>query len=220
MDLDCLGSLILIKKLFPDYVPVKSRNMHPIAYSLYNFYKEYFGFINPKDLEKEKIERIIIVDTASADRVKEYFSCIRDSKPQITIYDHHPKEKCDIPGATLAGKNFGANTSYLCKLAMERGITLESEEATIALTGIYADTGRLIHENVCREDLEAAAWLLDMGGSLRLVKSFLETIREDDQLVVLNQLLLLVNKKIIHGHAGRIWRRRPGFWAWGDPCGW
>jgi len=200
MDLDCLGSLILVKKLFPDYVLVKSRNMHPIAYSLYNLYREYFNFINPKDLEKEKIDHIIIVDTSSAERVKEYFSCIHDSQPRITIYDHHAKEAYDIPGAELVKKNFGANTSFLCKLAMERNITLESEEATIALTGIYADTGRLIHENVCREDLEAAAWLLDMGGSLRLVKSFLETIREDDQLVVLNQLLLLVNKKIIHGH--------------------
>jgi tRNA nucleotidyltransferase (CCA-adding enzyme) len=83
---------------------------------------------------------------------------------------------------------------------MERGIRLESEEATIALTGIYADTGKLIHDNVCREDLEVAAWLLDMGASLRLVKGFLETIREEDQIEVLNKLLSLVQKKIIKGH--------------------
>jgi tRNA nucleotidyltransferase (CCA-adding enzyme) len=83
---------------------------------------------------------------------------------------------------------------------MEQGIRLESEEATIALTGIYADTGKLIHENVCREDLEAAAWLLDMGASLRLVKSFLDTIREDDQIEILNKLLLLVKKQLIKGH--------------------
>jgi len=200
MDFDCLGSLILVKRLYPEYVLVKSRIIHPMAYGVYNLYKEFFDFIDPKDLENETIEHIVIVDTSKAERVKEYFKYIRKSQPRITIYDHHPQEECDIPGAETAGKNWGANTSYLAKLAMERGITLTSEEATIALTGIYADTGRLTHENVCREDLEAAAWLLDMGGSLRLVKSFLETIREDDQLLVLNQLLLMVERKLIHGH--------------------
>jgi tRNA nucleotidyltransferase (CCA-adding enzyme) len=83
---------------------------------------------------------------------------------------------------------------------MERGIRLQSEEATIALTGIYADTGRMIHENVCRDDFEVAAWLLDMGASLKLVKSFLKTIIEDDQIVALNQLLLVMNTRLIQGH--------------------
>jgi len=200
MDLDCLGSLILVKKIFPDHVLVRSRIIHPAAYSVYNLYKEYFDFINPKDLENEKIDHIIIVDTSSADRVREYFKCIYNSDPGITIYDHHPSENCDIAGAELLGKHWGANTSYLCKLAMEKGIKPGNEEATIALTGIYADTGRLIYETVCREDLEAAAWLLDMGASIRLVKGFLETIREDDQIEILNRLLLLVEKKLIRGH--------------------
>ena len=200
MDMDCLGSLILVKKLFPKHVLVRSTIIHPAAYSVYNLYKGYFNCIYPKDLEKEKINNIIIVDTSSADRVKEYFNWIRGSDPEITIYDHHPEENCDIQGARLMGKNWGSNTSCLGKLAMEQGIKLESEEATIALTGIYADTGRLIYENVCREDFEVAAWLLDMGASLRLVKGFLETIREDSQIEILNQLLILVQKKIIHGH--------------------
>jgi len=200
MDLDCLGSLILVKKLFPDYVLVRSKQIHPSAYGLYNLYKEYFNFLEPKDLEKETIENIIIVDTSSAERVKEFFKCIYNSKPRITIYDHHPLENCDIQGAEVAGENLGANTSYLGKLAMERGITLESEEATIALTGIYADTGRLIHENVCREDMEVSAWLLDMGASLRLVKSFLETVKEDNQIMILNQLLMQVQNNLVRGH--------------------
>ena len=200
MDLDCLGSLILVKRLFPAYRLVRSRIIHPTAYGLYNLYKTYFDFLYPQDIKDETIDHIIIVDTSSAERVKEYFSAIHHSDPRITIYDHHPGEKCDIQGAELRGGAWGSNTTAMVRLAMERGITLGSEEATIALTGIYADTGRLIYENVCREDLEAAAWLLDRGASLRLVKSFLETIKEDDQIQVLNQLLLLVHKKIIQGH--------------------
>jgi tRNA nucleotidyltransferase (CCA-adding enzyme) len=200
MDLDCLGSLILVKKLFPDHRLVRSRIIHPAARALYNLYGDYFDFLTPHDIGGEKIEHIIIVDTSSARRVREFLSCVSNSDPGITIYDHHPREDCDILGAVHAGKPWGANTTCMGKLAMDRGITLEAEEATIALTGIYADTGRLIYENVHREDLETAAWLLDMGASLRLVKSFLETIKEDDQILALNQLLLLCHTRVIQGH--------------------
>jgi tRNA nucleotidyltransferase (CCA-adding enzyme) len=199
MDLDCLGSLVLVKKLFPDHRLIRSRLIHPTASGLYTMYEKYFDFLNPQDLKQERVDHIIIVDTSSAERVKEYFSCIYGSDPRITIYDHHPMT-CDILGADLAGQPWGANTTCMAKLAMEQGIVLESEEATIALTGIYADTGRLIYENVHREDLEAAAWLLDMGASLRLVKSFLDALKEDGQIQVLNRLLLLIQPQIIQGH--------------------
>jgi tRNA nucleotidyltransferase (CCA-adding enzyme) len=133
-----------------------------------------------------------------AARVSEYFAHIHDSNPAITIFDHHIIERCDISGARLEGGKFGANTSLLGKMAMQKGLVLGSEEATIALTAIYADTGRLIYENVCRDDYEVSAWLLDMGASLRLVKSFLETVKEDKQIAVLNQLNPMSH--LVQGH--------------------
>jgi tRNA nucleotidyltransferase (CCA-adding enzyme) len=200
MDFDCLGSLIMVKKLFPDYRLVRSRLIHPIAQSLYQFYEQYFDFLNPKDLEGEKIDNIIIVDTCTAQRVSEYFSYIRNSDPNIVIYDHHQVLNTNILGARVENGKFGANTSFLGKMAMERGIQLASEEATIALTGIYGDTGMLIHENVQKEDLEVAAWLMGTGASIKLVKSFLETVLEDDQAEVLNQALRTAAVQSIQGH--------------------
>ncbi|MDR1956385.1 MAG: CBS domain-containing protein [Treponema sp.] len=200
MDMDCLGSLILVKKLFPDYRLVKSNLIHPAARKLYTLYQDYFDFLTPQDLQGETIENIIIVDTCTAARVKEYFSHIKHSDPKIQIFDHHNLEQCDILGAAVEGGPYGATVSYLGKLIMERGIFLRAEEATIALAGIYADTGRLIYENVRREDFEVSAYLVDMGASLRLVKSFLETIIEDDQILVLNQLFLVISPSVIQGH--------------------
>jgi len=188
MDFDCLGSLILIKKLFPDYRLVKSSRIHPGTQSIFDFYDNYFDFLEPKELTGEIIDNIIIVDTCTASRVSEYFSHIRNSNPAILIFDHHQIEACDILGARIEGKALGANTSYLGKMAMERGIVLKPEEATIALAAIYADTGRLIYENVSIEDFEVSTWLFNMGASLRLVKSFLDTVKEDRQIAVLNQL--------------------------------
>jgi len=188
MDFDCLGSLILVKKLFPDFKLIRSSRIHPAAQNIYDFYASYFDFLTPKDLSGEKIDEIIIVDTCTAGRVSEYFTHIRNSSPGILIFDHHETSTCDILGARIEGGRFGANTSLLGKMAMRKNIVLEPEEATIALTAIYADTGRLIYENVSRDDYEVSAWLLDMGASLRLVKSFLETVKEDEQIAVLNQI--------------------------------
>ena len=188
MDFDCLGSLILVKKLFPGYRLVKSNRIHPAAQNIYDYYEYYFNFLAPKDISTEKIDNIIIVDTCMSGRVNEYFVHIRNSTPAIRIFDHHQTEDCDILGASVEKGQFGANTSFLGKMAMRQGIRLSGEEATVALTAIYADTGKLIYENVSREDYEVAAWLLDMGASLKLVKSFLDTVKEDEQIAVLNQI--------------------------------
>ena len=198
MDFDCLGSLILVRKMFPSYRLVRSSRIHPATQTIYDFFAEYLDFLSPKEISAERIENIIIVDTCSAARVREYFTHIRNSHPNIQVFDHHETENCDIPGAQFQRGRFGANTSFLGKMAMEKGVVLEPEEATLALTAIYADTGRLIYESVCRADYEVSAWLLDMGASLKLVKSFLETIKEEQQLAVLNQLR--PTQCVIQGH--------------------
>jgi len=201
MDLDCLGSLILIKKIYSGYRLVRSSQIHPAARNLYNYYEALFDFISPKDLVKEHIDNIIIVDTCMAERVKEYFGYIHKSTPEIRIIDHHPTENCNILGAAIDKGCAGANTSLVGKLAIACGINLSAEEATIALTGIYADTGRLIFENVTRTDYEVAAWLIEMGASLKLVRSFLETVMEDDQIEVLNRIMMNKSAEVIQGHS-------------------
>jgi tRNA nucleotidyltransferase (CCA-adding enzyme) len=198
MDFDCFGSLILVKKMFPDYRLVRSSRIHPAAQNMYDFYESYFGFLGPREIKGEIIDNIIIVDTCMAGRVNEYFANVENSNPSVRIFDHHQIENCDILGAQVEGGRFGANTSFLGKLAMQKEITLEPEEATIALTAIYSDTGRLTYENVCRDDYEVSAWLLDMGASLKLVKSFLETIKEDKQISALNQIRPEIH--LIQGH--------------------
>ena len=188
MDFDCLGSLILVKKLFPDYKLLRSSRILPAAKIIYDFYEKYFDFIGVKDISGEKIDNIIIVDTCTSGRVAEYFSGIKNSSPNILIFDHHPVENCDIPGAQVERGKFGATTTILGKMAMKKKLKLSSEEATIALAAIYADTGRLLYDNVTQEDYEVAAWLMGMGASLKLVRSFLQTIKEDEQVTLLNQL--------------------------------
>ncbi len=200
MDLDCLGSIVLAKYLFPDHVTVKSRLVHPVAKKLQNLYQNQLNFINPKDLKGEHIEKMVIVDTRTYSRVKEYFEFIGNDGIEYEIYDHHPNDEVSFPQAKIHAMACGSNTTQLGIEIMQQGIQISPEDATIALTGIYADTGNFTHENVVQNDFNVAGFLIDSGASLRLVKTFLKPLAGKYQITLFHDLLNRLEYRTIHGH--------------------
>lgn len=200
MDLDCIGSIVLARYLFPDHVPVRSHLIHPMARNLLNLYEDRLAFSTAADLKGAKIERVVVVDTRSADRVAEYFKNADVSEAEYEIFDHHPSDGRDIPGAIVRDGAFGANTTQLGLALMERDIRVAPEDATIALAGIYADTGNFTHSNVSREDFLVSAYLLQHGASLALVKDFLVPLKEKHQLVLFHDVLAKLESRSIRGH--------------------
>lgn len=199
MDLDCVGSMVLAQYLFPDHVPVRSHLMQPAARNLMNLYAGRLDFPGIKDLKGEKVERVVVVDARSEDRIAEVLPLIEPGT-EIEVFDHHPPTSREIPGAVVRECSFGANASQLCRLLAGNGIGLDPEDATIALTGIYADTGNFTHSNVRREDFNAAAFLLEQGASLKLVKDFLVPLKERNQVVLFHEILAGLESRTIRGH--------------------
>ncbi|MGA2377766.1 MAG: CBS domain-containing protein [Spirochaetia bacterium] len=199
MDLDCFGSLALARVLYPGYQAVRSRLIHPVARTLYNLYADYLDMASMEELSGVPVEKIVVVDTRSLGRIKEYLQMI-DPLPPVEVWDHHPEESSDIDGAVVREAEVGANTTLLAGEAMRRGCILRTEDATIALTGIYADTGNFTHESVRSADFEAAAWLISQGASLPLVKSFLRTLTEESQITLFHELLNRLSYQTVHGH--------------------
>jgi tRNA nucleotidyltransferase (CCA-adding enzyme) len=200
MDLDCLGSIVLAKYLYPDHELVKSRLVHPVAKNLQNLYQNRLNFLNPKDLKDQHIEKMVIVDTRTFSRVKEYFQFIDNDDIEYEIYDHHPKDEVSFENATLHATPCGSNTSQLGWEIMQREIRVSAEDATIALTGIYADTGNFTHENVAQVDFDVAGFLLKSGASLKLVKTFLKPLSDKYQITLFHELLNRLEYRSIHGH--------------------
>ncbi len=200
MDLDCLGSLTLARILFPGYRVFRSRLIHPVARTLHNLYGEYLDMAAVEDLDGESVEDMVVVDTRSQGRIREFVQVIDRLPPTIDVWDHHPADSSDIPGAVLHDADVGANTTLLALEAMRRGCTIRPEDATIALTGIYADTGNFTHENVHDADFAAAGWLVAQGASLVLVKSFLRTLKEESQITLFHDLLNRLAYQTVHGH--------------------
>ncbi|MCC7452439.1 MAG: CBS domain-containing protein, partial [Anaerolineae bacterium] len=67
--------------------------------------------------------------------------------------------------------------------------TLTPLEATLLALGIYEDTGSLVYGTTTARDLIAAAWLLERGANLDIVRDFLEHPLSDDQIDLYNRLL-------------------------------
>ena len=199
-DLDCLASMIAAQKLYPGYDIVISGLLNPLAGNVVSFYITKLSFKGPADLKDQEIDNVVVVDTRSSMRVKEFFANISRVNGRITIFDHHPSDGCDIPGAELNYVKNGANTSTMVLKLMEKGIRLDSDEATIALTGIYADTQSFTTDSVTPEDFQAASYLISQGASMKLARFFLQPLKNDYQISYFHTLLNVIDRHVIKGH--------------------
>lgn len=199
-DLDCLASMIAAQKLYPGYDIVISGLLNPLAGNVVSFYITRLSFKGPADLKDQQIDNVVVVDTRSSMRVKEFFANISQVNGRITIFDHHPTDGCDIPGAELNYVKNGANTSTMVLKLMEKGIRLDSDEATIALTGIYADTQSFTTDSVTPEDFQAASYLISQGASMKLARFFLQPLKNDYQISYFHTLLNVIDRHVIKGH--------------------
>ncbi|MDC7220927.1 MAG: CBS domain-containing protein [Spirochaetales bacterium] len=201
MDLDCFGSLALARYLYPRYIPVRSRLIHPMAKAMYGLYHDHLGFMPSRELKGEQVEKMVVFDTRNASKIREYMDYIKPFKAEVEIYDHHVHNECDIPGAVLHEAAYGSNTTLVAEELMKRDISIPHDAATIALTGVFSDTGSFTHENVSAKDFEAARWLLNQGASIKMVKQFLKVWHEDVQIDIFHQVLNSVSFRNVHGYS-------------------
>jgi tRNA nucleotidyltransferase (CCA-adding enzyme) len=199
MDLDCMGSMVMAKYLFPDHIPFKSRHIHPVARKLQNLYEHHLNFRDPKQLKDLDVERMVVVDTRTRGRIREYLDKIDETKLEMEIFDHHGKDEQSFPGAIIHEKETGANTTQLVDELRARDITVTPEDATIALTGIYADTGNFTHENVTDLDFHCSAYLLKCGANLGILQTFLKPLSAKYQITLFHELLNRLQYRTIHG---------------------
>ncbi len=200
MDMDCLGSMALAKILYPDHELVASRHIHPVAKKLFSLYEKYFSFLTAKDIRGAEVESLIVVDTRSKKRIAEYMDLFKNPPQRIIVYDHHPSDSMDIETDDLRYQAYGSNTTILGLEVVEKGLPVTPDEATIALTGIFADTGNFTHENVTTEDFSVAHFLMNAGADIAIIREFLKTLKEDHQVMMFHEILNHLMYREIKGH--------------------
>jgi tRNA nucleotidyltransferase (CCA-adding enzyme) len=213
MDLDCLASLALARYLHPGYAALKSSRINPLAKNLFNMYQEHLGLLGIHDIDPAALAEVVVVDTRSRQQVTEFLDRLEGFRGKLTVYDHHREARAAAPdgvggdglgiGTILPSGGLqriaGANASLLVGLLRERGLSIGAEDATIALAGIYADTGNFCHDNVTAEDFAAAEWLIGQGASLGLVRKFTTSLFDRELTAVMHELVVRLEPLILNG---------------------
>ncbi len=196
-DFDAVASLLAAHKLDPDSSPVLPRRVNRNVERFLTLYTVALPFMQRDDLRRGgPVECVTVVDTQS-------FSTARGMRPETPVHfiDHHPLTR-DLPEYdTFTGDTVGACTTLLVEQIVAQGLSVEPLEATLLLLGIYEDTGSLIYGTTTPRDIRCAAWLLESGADLDVVREFLQHRLSPEQQALYDQLLENTETLDVNGHA-------------------
>jgi tRNA nucleotidyltransferase (CCA-adding enzyme) len=193
-DFDALGSLLGASLLNEQAAPVLPRRLNRNVQAFMNLYGAGLPFTDPRHLPPGPIEAAILVDTQSLVTLKGMKNDIK-----VQVIDHHPPRPDLNPAWTLQHENVGACTTLFVEALREQGAFLAPLHATLLMLGIYEDTGSLSYASTTSRDLWAVIYLLEHGGSLKLVGEYLNQPLSSAQLELYDRLMSTIESHIIEG---------------------
>lgn len=188
LDFDALASMVAVQKIYPDALLVFEGKYSTYVQDFLALAKEHLPYYRLKDIEVDKVEKIILVDTYELNRSIGNKTLIEHLKNvELEIIDHHPHS--NPKGTKVTIEMVGACTTILVEMIMKRGLKLSSIDATLMALGIYDDTGSLLFDNTTSRDLRAAAYLLEQGAQLGVIAEYLHRPLTAEQMDLFQQLL-------------------------------
>lgn len=206
-DFDGLASMIAAGKLYPDAFIVFPGKVSRNVKEFLALHKDEFNIKPIKFIDRDKITRLIIVDTHNPNRIGVFADLFDNPNLEIHIYDHHPAAECYLSSAYMSkGKKFvhivepvGAAATILVERIRQKELAINSLEATAIALGIYSDTGCMLFSSTTARDVEAVKFLLDKGANLGVLSDFLNRPLLPDQQELLKKLLNAVESHDING---------------------
>lgn len=196
-DFDALACCMAAKKLYPDAHIVLPGSMERRVKLFYESFKP-FEIVKIKEIEEDKVDTLIVVDTKSLQRIGECAKFMRKDV-KIHIYDHHPKGSDDIKADFEVYQQIGALSTFFTEIFKKRNILINPIEATLLCLGIYEETGCLLFPTTTPRDVEAVSYLLKKGANLNIVSQFLKEELSQEELYLLNELLHSLREYLING---------------------
>jgi tRNA nucleotidyltransferase (CCA-adding enzyme) len=207
-DLDALASMVAAKKLYPEAQMVFPGKLSRNVEEFMSLHKDIFTVKTSKDIDFNKVKRVILVDTKNPKRINKLADLFSRPGLEVHIYDHHPWTEGDARGSLEVVEIIGATTTLLVERIIERGIAITPLEATIMALGIHGDTGSLLFTSTTSRDAAAVAYLIEKGANLGVVSEFLGRPLTEDQKTLLKSLLMSAERHLINGAKVLIARAR------------
>jgi tRNA nucleotidyltransferase (CCA-adding enzyme) len=169
-DFDAVASQLAAYKLYPEGVPLLSWRVNRNVEQFLTLYWDAFRFVRPKDWRRQRVRRVILVDTLALPSVRG----IRPDRVEVRVIDHHEVTWNQQDHWSYHVEAVGAVTTLLVEMLQSAGMGLTVNEATLMLLGIHEDTGSLLYDTTTLRDMQAAAWLLEQGAQVSVVRRFLD----------------------------------------------
>ena len=185
MDLDALGAVVGLKKLYPDALVVLPDTKGSDVVRLLKENPDILEYTEGSSFSGS-IDRLIVADTDSLDRLPESVRAGITEKTEIIVFDHHSRN-FDLP-AEVHYKEAGSTSSIVSLLLKGKGLVPSPYEASVLLLGIYADTGSFTYPSTTPLDFVAAAYLMGVGAEISFVRRYLPGGLTDAEIDVLKVL--------------------------------
>jgi tRNA nucleotidyltransferase (CCA-adding enzyme) len=189
LDFDGLAGMVAAGKLYPGAVKAFSGTVAKNVKQFMALYKDSLSIKQAKEIQINQVKRLIIVDTAVANRLGQFKNLANNVEVDLHIYDHHPVTAENLTGSITEFHTIGAATTILVEEMQKRNIALTPFDATILALGIYEDTGSLLFSSTTPRDAAAVAFLLSQGANLAVIANFMEQPFSGEQRQILQRLM-------------------------------
>ncbi|MFH1612930.1 MAG: DHHA1 domain-containing protein [bacterium] len=198
-DFDAIASMIAAKKLYPLAKLVLPGSCEENVRIFLEKHKLSYEFFKIKNIELEKITRLIIVDTRVQTRIGKFEEILDNPHLKLHIFDHHSSHFGDLIGEKNYVEELGATVTIITEIIKKKGILLTSEEATLFAFGIYEDTGFLTYKTTTLRDIAMCSYLLTQKARLEIIPDFIQEKLSVDQIVLINKLIQSQKEYFVNG---------------------
>jgi len=169
-DFDALASVALATVLYPGAVGAVGGQLEANLEEWLRLYRDQVALVTTESVDLATVQALVVVDTAERARVGRFAPLLE--RVPVTVFDHHPQPSDPIISVSGLREEVGATVTLLCRRLMAEGVRVPAPIASLALLGLHEDTGDLTFDHVTSDDHRTAAYLLECGGQLDVVRRF------------------------------------------------
>jgi tRNA nucleotidyltransferase (CCA-adding enzyme) len=187
-DFDAFAAMVAAHKLYPEAQISLGGAVNRNVREFQALYADAIPVIDPADVERDSVRRLILVDTVHANRLGDLGDLCGREGVQVVAFDHHAHagELPDyLPPDALVSSKDGSLVTLLVRIIAERGIPVTPFEATVFALGIHEDTGSLTFATTTPRDADALAWCMRCGADTELLEKWLTNVLTPAQRVTL-----------------------------------
>jgi len=175
-DFDAFAAMVAAHKLYPEAAVCLGGAVNRNVREFQALYADLIPVVDPGDVERDSVRRLILVDTVHANRLGDLGDLCGREGVQVVAFDHHTHKgdlPAFIPPDNLVTSSDGSLVTLLVRIVAERGIPITPFEATVFALGIHEDTGSLAFSTTTPADAEALALCMLRGADTALLEKWL-----------------------------------------------